>query len=127
MRGPDESQPTESRDDAEAHKDFWSNQGDSIYRHHNEPRVEVYVPKKNVLMTVGMSTKQKFLRLLERIYKIHPIDRHTSERIHMVRGETDKNSKDNSTRSFWPEAWTKIGKAVQTREKQEWALEKPKT
>ena len=25
----------------------------------------------------------------------------------------------------WPEAWTKIGKAAQKREKQEWANEKP--
>ena len=28
--------------------------------------------------------------------------------------------------NVWPEAWTRIGKAVQKREKQEWALEKPK-
>ena len=27
---------------------------------------------------------------------------------------------------MWPEVWTKIGKAVQKREKQEWAIEKPK-
>ena len=26
----------------------------------------------------------------------------------------------------WPEVWTKIGKAAQNREKQEWAKEKPK-
>ena len=26
---------------------------------------------------------------------------------------------------FWPEVWTKIGKAAQNREKQEWAKEKP--
>ena len=26
----------------------------------------------------------------------------------------------------WPEVWTKIGKATQDREKQEWAKEKPK-
>ena len=34
---PGESQPTESRDDAEARADFLSIQGDVIYRHHNEP------------------------------------------------------------------------------------------
>ena len=37
-------------------------------------------------------------------------------------GETDKNSNDY----VWPEVWTKIGKAAQNREKQEWAKEKPK-
>ena len=27
---------------------------------------------------------------------------------------------------FWPEAWTRTGKAAQKKEKQEWAIEKPK-
>ena len=33
-------------DDTEARADFWSIQGDLIYRHHNEPRVQLYVPKE---------------------------------------------------------------------------------
>ena len=41
-----ESQPTETTDDAEVRADFWSIQGDFIYRHHNEPRVQLYVPKE---------------------------------------------------------------------------------
>ena len=76
------SQPTESTDDAEARRDFRSLQGDFIGRHHNEPRVEFYVPKEqtfpiplkctdvtksihtdldvmqeNVSMTIGMSIR----------------------------------------------------------------------
>ena len=43
---PGVSQPTESADDAEARADFWSIQGDFIYRHHNEPRVQLHVPKE---------------------------------------------------------------------------------
>ena len=39
---PGESQPTESTDDA----DFWSIQGDLFYRHHNELRVQLHVPKE---------------------------------------------------------------------------------
>ena len=27
---------------------------------------------------------------------------------------------------MWPDAWTRIGKAAQRREKQEWAIENPK-
>ena len=46
---PGESQPTESTDDAEARADFWSVQGDFIHRHHNEPRVQLYVPKEETL------------------------------------------------------------------------------
>ena len=41
-----ESQPTEPTDDAEARADFWSIQGDLIDRHHNEPRVQPFVPKE---------------------------------------------------------------------------------
>ena len=41
-----ESQPADTADDAEALADFWSIQGDFIYRHHNEPRVRLYVPKE---------------------------------------------------------------------------------
>ena len=41
-----ESRPAEPTDDAEARKDFWSIQGDFIYRHHVEPRVQLYVPKE---------------------------------------------------------------------------------
>ena len=47
----EESHPTESRDDVEAHKDFWSVQGDFIYRHHIEPRVKHYVPKEETFPT----------------------------------------------------------------------------
>ena len=45
-----ESQPADPTDDAEARADFWSIQGDFIYRHHNEPRVELCVPKKEQIM-----------------------------------------------------------------------------
>ena len=41
-----ESQPAEPTDDAEARADFWSIQGDFICRHHNEPRVQLHVPKE---------------------------------------------------------------------------------
>ena len=41
-----ESQPAETADDAEALADFWSIQGDFIYRHHIEPRVQLHVPKE---------------------------------------------------------------------------------
>ena len=40
------SQPAESIDDVEARADFWSIQGDFTYRHHNEPRDQLYVPKE---------------------------------------------------------------------------------
>ena len=40
------SQPTETQDGSEARNDFWSIEGDLIYRHHFEPRVQLHVPKE---------------------------------------------------------------------------------
>ena len=42
----EESHATESTDDAEARADFWSMHGVFIYRHNDEPRVQIYVPKE---------------------------------------------------------------------------------
>ena len=41
-----ESQPAEPTDDAEAWADFLSIQSDFIYHHHNEPRVQLCVPRE---------------------------------------------------------------------------------
>ena len=42
-------QPTETNGDAETQKGFWSIQGDFIYRHHVEPRVQLDVPKRRII------------------------------------------------------------------------------
>ena len=42
-----ELQPTESTDDAEARASFWSIQGDFIYRHHKELRVQLCAEGRN--------------------------------------------------------------------------------
>ena len=47
---PGEYHPTETTDDAEARADFWSIQGGFIYRHHNEPRVQLYVLKEETFI-----------------------------------------------------------------------------
>ena len=39
-------QPTETKDDAESRRDFWSRQGEFMCRHHIEPRVQLYVPQE---------------------------------------------------------------------------------
>ena len=43
---PELPQTTETNDDAEARRDFWSIEGDCIYRHYIEPRVQLYVLKE---------------------------------------------------------------------------------
>ena len=44
----------------------------------------------------------------------------------VVRGETRTNPNDITSNQIWPDAWTRIGKAAQRREKQGFAMEKPK-
>ena len=45
-RNSERSQPSETKDDAEACNDFRSLEGDFLYRHHVEPRDQLYVPKE---------------------------------------------------------------------------------
>ena len=120
-----ESQPTELTNDAEARADLWSIQGDFIYRHHNEPRVQFLVPKEETFpiqlkyFDVARSTqtdldvlqqkrvddylefrfKQKLVRFVERFHEVYSIERKIFQRIHVVRGEIDKNSNDHQTKS----------------------------
>ena len=109
---PEESQPTKPKDDAEARAHFWSIQGDFIYRHHNEPRVQLYVPKEETFpiplkihwcykvytywsgcvarkvdwRLLECRFEQAFVRFLERIHRIYPIEREASKRIHVGLG-----------------------------------------
>ena len=47
---PEGFQPTETKDDGEAWKDFWSIPGDFIYLRHIEPRVRPHVPKEETFL-----------------------------------------------------------------------------
>ena len=44
----EESRPSETTDDVEVRADLWSIQGHFICRHHNERRVQLYVPKEEL-------------------------------------------------------------------------------
>ena len=138
----EESQPAEPTDDAEARGDFWSIQGDFINRHHNEPRVQLNVPKEETFpaplkyIDVARSAHSdlywnvdsnrsvsdlwkgftKFTVLRENLTEGHTWSR---RRLTKVQTTTRPNH-------VWPEVWTKIGKATQNREKQERKNERPK-
>ena len=49
QKNSDRSQPADTKEDAEARNDFWSIEGDFIYRHHVEHRVHLYVPEEELL------------------------------------------------------------------------------
>ena len=50
LRGESDGSPPSDAliDDSEARNDFWSIAGNYFYRHHVEPRVKLYVPKKEI-------------------------------------------------------------------------------
>ena len=147
-----ESGPEESTDDAEDRADFWSIQGDFIYRHHNEPRVQLHVPKEETFhvplkyIDVTRSTHTDLDVLQEkRVDDCWNVDsnRHMSDswrgftkftllqekptKGYMWSGERlTKIQTTSRPDHVWSEVWTIIGKAAQNREKPEWAKEKPK-
>ena len=47
----EEPRPTESKDDAAARRVFWSFQGEFIFRHHDEPGVQLHVPREETFRT----------------------------------------------------------------------------
>ena len=90
-------------------------------------QIWTWCKKKTFWWSLERRWKQKFVRFMDRIHKIQSIERDTSEKMYVVRGETDKNSDDNSTRSCF--AWSVVQnwkKTVQRGEKQEWAIEETK-
>ena len=143
---------TETKDDAEARKDFWSIQGDFICCHHVEPRVQLRVPKeetfpiplKYIDVTRGTHTNLDVLQ--EKRSDDHwnvDANRSVSEswtgfrkftflkekppKGYMWSGERlTKIQATTRPENLWPEVWSKMGKAAQKKEKQEWANEKPK-
>ena len=136
--GLGESQPAESTDDAKARADSWSIQGDFIYRHHNEPRVQLHVPKEETFsiplkyIDVIRST-HTFLDVAQekRIDDYWNVDsnRNLTKFIPLKRKKLPKEmwsprrlAKIQTTARpghVWPEVWTKSGKTAQNREKQE--------
>ena len=63
---------------------------------------------------------------MDRFHKIYAIKRDTSKGYVWSGGRLTKNQTTARPDHIWPDAWTRIGKAAQRREKQEWAIEKPK-
>ena len=149
---PGEPQPTESTDDAEARADCWSIQGDVIYRHHNEPRVQLHVPKEETFpiplkhIDVSRSTHTDLDVLQgERIDDHWNVgsNRHLSDswkgftKFTLLKEKTFKGymwsgerlTKVQTTATpdhFWPGVWSKIGKPLGDEKNREWAIEKPK-
>ena len=103
--------------------DCWSIDGDFIYRHHTEPRIQLLCGEgRNIIYSTeihwcyqvysylsGCVTRkedwrllecrfeQAFVRFVERFHEIYSIERKTSQKIYAVREEIDKSSNDYQT------------------------------
>ena len=121
----EEFRPEETKDDAGIHNDFWSIQGDFIYRHHIEPRFQLYVPREESFpiplkyIDVTRSThtdldvaqekriddywnvvqKRSLSDSWTNSTRFTSLNETPPKRICVVPGETDKNSNDITSRS----------------------------
>ena len=104
---PGVSQPTEPTDDAEARGDLWSIQGDFMYRHHSEPRVQLCVSQGLDVMHEkriedyfwNVDSNRSLADSWKGFTKITLLKEKRSQGIYVVREEIDKSSNDCQTRS----------------------------
>ena len=131
---------------------FCSVQGDFIYRHHIVPRVQLCVPREETFpvplkyIDVVRSTNTDLdVPQEKRIDDYWNVDedgrlsdswtgftkftvlKETLPKGYMWSGMgLPKNQTSTRPDHVWRESWSRIGKAAPKREKQEWAIEKPK-
>ena len=127
-----EFQPTESTDGAAARADFWSIQGDDICRHHNEPRVQPYVliwtscKKKRVDDYWNVDSNRSQSDSWKGFTNFTLLEEKPPKGYMWSGWRLTKVQTTTRTDHVCREVWTKIGKAAQNRDKQEWENEKPK-
>ena len=145
-------QSEETKDDAETQEDIWSIQGHCIYRHHIEPRVQLFVPREksfpfplkffDVIRSTHTDLDVAEEKRIDDCWNVNGSwklsDSWTGFTRFTLLNETPPKGYMSSGRRLtkiqttsrpdntWPDAWTRIGKAAPRREKQEWAIEKPK-
>ena len=138
--------------DGEAKSDFWSISGDFIYRHHVEPRVKLYVPteesfpvplKYNVVTRTTDTTLDVMSeKHIDDYWNVHGnrelSDAWTGSARFIVLNEKPLGgytwSGERQTRkqmtsrpdNVWPDIWKHMCDASKRKEKQKWAIEKPK-
>ena len=89
--------------------------------------IQIWMSCKRRRLTITGMSIHAFVRLLERIHHVHVIDRKNLQREYMWSGRRLTKIQTTTRPDYvGPEVWTKIGKAAQNREKQEWPKEKPK-
>ena len=86
-----------------------------------------YCNKKKDWRLLELRFEQVFVRFMERTHKIHSFERSLQKDTCGPGRDWRKMQATTRPDHVWPEIWTRIRKAAQNREKQEWATEKSKT
>ena len=136
----------------DARNDFWSFSGDFIYRHHVEPKVKLHMPREESLpiplkyIDVTRNTQTSLDVMLEKHIEDYwnvDGDRELSDTWTAITRFTTLSEKppdgytwfgERLTRkqttsrpdTLWPGMWKHTSDASKRKEKQKWAIEKPK-
>ena len=103
----EEFQPEETKDSAEARKDSCSTQGDFIYRHHIEPRVE-FMTNWNVDGNRNLSDSWTGFTRFTLLNETPPKGfQWSGERLTKIQTTSRPDH-------IWPDTWTRIGKNFKT-------------
>ena len=134
----------------EAMHDFWSMSGSFIYRHHVEPRVELYSPKEesfpiplkyiDVTRTTHTNLDVKQEKRIDDYWNIDGsrdlsdpwtgftqftlLDEKPPDGYTWSGGRLTRKQLTSRPDHLWPELWKSMGKNAKLKEKQKWAEEK---
>ena len=134
----------------EAMHDFWSMSGSFIYRHHVEPRVELYSPREesfpiplkyiDVTRTTHTNLDVKLEKRIDDYWNIDGsrdlsdpwtgstqftlLDEKAPDGYTWSGGRLTRKQLTSRPDHLWPELWKSMGKNAKLKEKQKWAEEK---
>ena len=134
----------------EAMHDFWSMSGSFIYRHHVEPRVELYSPREesfpiplkyiDVTRTTHTNLDVKLEKRIDDYWNIDGsrnlsdpwtgftqftlLDEKPPDGYTWSGGRLTRKQLTSRPDHLWPELWKSMGKNAKLKEKQKWAEEK---
>ena len=141
-----------SPDDGEARNEFWSISGNSLYRHHGEPRVKLYVPRgesfpiplrySDVTRATSTTLDVMLECRMDDYWNIEEnrdpsdswtgftrftiLDEKPPDGYTWSGGRLTKKQTTSRPDCLWPETWKDMSEAAQGKEKQKWSIEKPK-
>ena len=132
LRGESQGSSSTSRQDlswydGEARNDFWSISGNLVYSHHVGPRVKLYVPTEESFpiplkfFDVTRNCQIRGLVSQDSLLSEKPPDGYTWSGKRLTRKQTT-----SWPDKLWPEMWKHMSGASERKEKQRWAIEKPK-